>query len=61
MKRRHGRISWGQQGRRRRALGQSDFLSAPCDSEPGQCIPDVFYGADERDADGNKFCFCHFG
>ena len=36
-------------------------LGATCDGEPGQRIPDVFYGAYARDADGNKLCFCHFG
>ena len=36
-------------------------LGATCDGEPGQRIPDVFYGAYVRDAEGNKLCFCHFG
>ncbi|WP_026374807.1 VOC family protein [Aestuariibacter salexigens] len=36
-------------------------LGASCDGEPGQRIPDVFYGAYVRDADGNKICFNHFG
>jgi predicted lactoylglutathione lyase len=36
-------------------------LGASCDGAPGQRIPDMFYGAYVRDADGNKLCFCHFG
>ena len=36
-------------------------LGATCDGAPGQRIPDVFYGAYVRDAEGNKLCFCHFG
>lgn len=36
-------------------------LGASCDGEPGQRIPDMFYGAYVRDADGNKLCFFHFG
>ena len=36
-------------------------LGATCDGAPGQRIPDMFYGAYVRDADGNKLCFCHFG
>lgn len=36
-------------------------LGATCDGAPGQRIPDMFYGAYIRDADGNKICFCHFG
>jgi len=40
-----------------RALG----LGATCDGEPGQRIPDVFYGAYFRDPDGNKIVFNHFG
>lgn len=36
-------------------------LGATCDGEPGQRIPDVFYGAYVKDADGNKICFNHFG
>lgn len=35
-------------------------LGASGDGEPGQRM-DGFYGAYFRDADGNKFCFCHFG
>jgi predicted lactoylglutathione lyase len=40
-----------------RAIG----LGATCDGEPGQRIPDVFYGAYFRDLDGNKIVFNHFG
>ena len=29
-------------------------LGATCDGEPGQRIPDMFYGAYVRDPDGNK-------
>ena len=36
-------------------------LGASCDGEPGQRIPNVFYGAYVRDADGNKLAFYHFG
>jgi predicted lactoylglutathione lyase len=36
-------------------------LGATCDGEPGQRIPDVFYGAYFRDFDGNKIAFNHFG
>jgi predicted lactoylglutathione lyase len=36
-------------------------LGASCEGEPGQRIPDMFYGAYIRDPDGNKMCFYHFG
>ncbi|MFT7287638.1 MAG: putative lactoylglutathione lyase [Halieaceae bacterium] len=36
-------------------------LGATCDGEPGQRIPDVFYGAYVRDLDGNKLAFYIFG
>ncbi|MBS3805542.1 MAG: VOC family protein [Oleiphilaceae bacterium] len=36
-------------------------LGARCDGEPGQRIPDQFYGAYVRDPDGNKVGFFHFG
>lgn len=36
-------------------------LGGSCDGEPGQRIPDMFYGAYVRDPDGNKLCFFHFG
>lgn len=36
-------------------------LGATCDGEPGQRIPDMFYGAYVRDVDGNKLCFFQFG
>ena len=36
-------------------------LGATCDGEPGQRIPDMFYGAYIRDADGNKVAFFVFG
>jgi predicted lactoylglutathione lyase len=35
-------------------------LGATCDGEPGQRIPDVFYGAYVRDLDGNKLAFFVF-
>ena len=35
-------------------------LGATCDGPPGQRIPDRFYGAYVRDADGNKLCFFKF-
>jgi predicted lactoylglutathione lyase len=36
-------------------------LGGTCDGEPGQRVPDVFYGAYFRDLDGNKIVFNHFG
>ncbi|MEE4144623.1 MAG: VOC family protein [Halieaceae bacterium] len=36
-------------------------LGASCEGEPGQRIPDMFYGAYVRDPDGNKLCFFQFG
>ena len=36
-------------------------LGATCDGEPGQRIPDMFYGAYIRDADRNKIAFFVFG
>lgn len=36
-------------------------LGATCDGEPGQRIPNRFYGAYIKDKDGNKVCFSHFG
>ena len=36
-------------------------LGATCDGEPGQRIPDMFYGAYVRDPDGNKLVFYVFG
>ncbi|MEQ5835494.1 VOC family protein [Marinobacter sp. R17] len=36
-------------------------LGATCDGEPGQRIPNQFYGAYIRDPDGNKVAFFHFG
>ena len=36
-------------------------LGAACDGEPGQRIPDMFYGAYVRDADNNKIAFYVFG
>ena len=36
-------------------------LGATCEGEPGQRIPDVFYGAYVRDLDGNKLAFYVFG
>lgn len=36
-------------------------LGATDDGEPGQRIPDRFYGAYVRDPDGNKLCFFIFG
>ncbi|MBR9870259.1 MAG: VOC family protein [Gammaproteobacteria bacterium] len=36
-------------------------LGATCDGEPGQRIPDQFYGAYVRDPDGNKLAFFQFG
>lgn len=36
-------------------------LGASCDGEPGQRIPDQFYGAYVRDPDGNKLAFFFFG
>jgi predicted lactoylglutathione lyase len=36
-------------------------LGATCDGEPGQRIPDMFYGAYVHDPDGNKLAFYQFG
>ena len=36
-------------------------LGATCDGEPGQRIPNIFYGAYIRDLDGHKIAFSHFG
>ncbi len=36
-------------------------LGASSEGEPGQRIPDMFYGAYVRDPDGNKLCFFQFG
>lgn len=36
-------------------------LGASSDGDPGQRIPDQFYGAYVRDPDGNKLAFFHFG
>ena len=35
-------------------------LGATCDGEPGERIPDVFYGAYVKDADSNKLAFFKF-
>ncbi len=36
-------------------------LGAADEGEPGQRIPDKFYGGYVRDHDGNKLAFYHFG
>jgi len=36
-------------------------LGGTCDGEPGERVPDVFYGAYVRDPDGNKLAFFQFG
>ena len=36
-------------------------LGGSCEGEPGQRIPDMFYGAYCRDPDGNKLAFYVFG
>lgn len=36
-------------------------LGASSEGEPGQRIPDMFYGAYIRDPDGNKIAFAEFG
>lgn len=36
-------------------------LGATCDGEPGQRIPNQFYGAYVKDPDGNKLALFHFG
>ena len=36
-------------------------LGATCAGEPGQRVPDRFYGAYVRDLDGNKLAFYVFG
>ena len=37
------------------------LLGATDEGEPGQRVPDRFYGAYVRDPDGNKLCFYVFG
>jgi predicted lactoylglutathione lyase len=36
-------------------------LGATSEGDPGQRVPDRFYGAYVRDPDGNKLCFYVFG
>ena len=36
-------------------------LGATDEGEPGQRVPDMFYGGYVRDPDGNKLCFFVFG
>ena len=36
-------------------------LGATDEGEPGERIPDMFYGAYVRDTDNNKICFFHMG
>ena len=36
-------------------------MGATCEGEPGQRVPDMFYGAYVRDPDGNKLAFYVFG
>lgn len=36
-------------------------LGGQCEGEPGQRIPDMFYGGYVRDPDGNKLVFYVFG
>ena len=40
---------------------RANELRATCEGEPGQRIPDMFYGGYVRDPDGNKLCFFQFG
>ena len=44
-------------------VGDSKYQAtvSSCEGEPGQRIPDMFYGAYVRDPDGNKLCFFQFG
>ena len=42
-------------------MGRAKQFYTTCDGEPGQRIPDMFYGAYVRDPDGNKLAFFEFG
>ncbi|WP_340677681.1 VOC family protein [Paraglaciecola sp.] len=56
-------VSLGQRDKTKvdKLYAKAIALGATCEGEPGQRIPDMFYGAYVRDLDGNKLCFCHFG
>lgn len=44
-----------------RAYKKAMELGAADEGEPGERVPNVFYGAYVRDLDGNKLCFCKMG
>ena len=44
-----------------RAYKKAIELGAADEGEPGERVPNVFYGAYFRDLDGNKLCFCKMG
>ena len=43
-----------------RVYNKAIELGATCEGAPGERIPNMFYGAYFRDADGNKLCAAHF-
>lgn len=54
-------IAPGSKGKCDELYHKALSLGATSEGEPGQRIPDVFYGAYIRDLDGNKIVFNHFG
>ncbi len=44
-----------------RAYNKAIEAGGADEGEPGERIPNVFYGAYVRDLDGNKICFCKTG
>ena len=54
-------IPAGSKGLVDKLYAKAMSLGASCEGEPGQRIPDMFYGAYFRDLDGNKIAFYEFG
>jgi len=44
-----------------KAYAKAIELGATCDGEPGERVPNFFYGAYFRDPDGHKICVCKMG
>jgi len=44
-----------------RVYAKAIELGATSDGEPGERVPNVFYGAYFRDPDGHKICVCKMG
>ena len=42
-----------------RVYAKARELGAPCEGEPGERVPGMFYGGYFRDPDGNKICAAH--